>query len=39
MLLTFTYVAGIWEADLEGFEKGMKIHVMSHVQVRSLTIY
>jgi hypothetical protein len=43
MLLTFTYVAKIWEANLknplEGFENGMKIHMMSHVRVRSLTTY
>ena len=44
MLATFTYGTKIWGGDLKNshwkvFEKGMKIHMMPHVVVCSLTTY
>jgi hypothetical protein len=44
LLLTFTYGIVIWGGDFKNsqwkvFEKGMTIHMMSHVKVRSLTAY
>ena len=44
VLPTFTYGIGIWGANLESsrwkvFEKGIKMHMMSHVKVCPLTTY
>jgi len=44
VLPTFTYRTKIWGGDLEKshlkvFEEGMKMHVMSHIKVRSSTTY
>ena len=43
-LSTFTYGIEIWGNDLKNlhwkdFEKGLKIHMMSHIKVCSLTTY
>ena len=42
VLPTFTYGIKIWEGNLKTYhwkvcEKGMKIHMMFHIKVRSLT--
>ena len=44
VLPSFTYGTAIWGGELENshwkvFEKGMKIHMMSHVKVCSSTTY
>ena len=43
VLPTFTYDIEIWGSDLKNpwkvFKKGMKMHMMSHVKVLSLTTY
>ena len=44
MLFTSTYGTETWEGNLkkshwEVFEKGMKMHVMAHINVCSLTTY
>ena len=44
VLPTFTYGTEIWGSDLKNsywkiLEKDMKMHMMSHVKVRSLTTY
>ena len=44
VLSTFTYGTEIWGGDLKHphwkvFKKGMKMHMMYHVKVRSLTTY
>ena len=44
VLPTFTYGTKVWGGDLKNshwkvFEKGMKMHMMSHVKVHSLIIY
>ena len=44
VLLTFTNGTGIWGGGLKNFhrkvfEKGIKMHMMSHVGVRSLATY